>query len=295
MNLTETRKGDLAIIVQCVLWGLFPVITVLSYSSVSPIISLACSVLLATLFFAVYLTFKKKWRELADTTIWKDYLIMAILIGVLYYGLYYYGLKYTKPGNASLIALLEFFYSFLFFNVWKKQYFSFRHILGALLMIFGAAIILFPKAGVFNKGDLFVAVAILFAPIVNHIAQRLLKKVSSETIMFARSLLTLPFAFLFIFIFKEKISFEAIQKSFWLLLINGFLVLGLAKIFWLEGIHRIPVTKAAALLSVGPLFTLLYAFILLHQIPTIGQLSAFVPLAAGLFFLTSEKNPLPEP
>ena len=272
------------------LWGLFPVITVVSFSTLAPIVSLAFSVLFAAVFFGLYITARKKWREMQDTSVWKDYLLMALLIGVWYYGFYFYGLKYTRPGNAALIALLEFFYSFLFFNVWKKQFFSLRHIAGALLMLAGAGTVLFPKAGAFNKGDLFVAIALLAAPLANYIAQRTLKKVSSESVMFARSLLTLPFAFLMIFVFKEKVSIEILRNSFWLLLINGFLVLGLAKIFWLEGIHRIPVTKAAALSSIGPLFTLLFAYLLLHQLPTILQLVAFIPLCAGLILLTYQKS-----
>jgi drug/metabolite transporter (DMT)-like permease len=292
MNLSETRKGELAVLGEAVLWCLFPIVTILTYSSLSPILSLAYSTLFAAIFFALSVFARCKTEEIFNPKIFRYLVYSAFFIGWLFYGLYFWGLKYTTPGNASIIALMELFFAYLFFNVWKKQEFSKAHTWGAVLMLFGAVIILFPKNGLsFHGGDWIILAASASAPIGNYYQQKLRKMVSSETILFWRSIFTFPFFFLFAYLVRSDIHWALSHRAFWLLLLNGFFVLGLSKILWLEGIHRISVTKADAVASIGPLFTLLFAYLILHQPPTIWQLVSLIPLAVGLYLLTYEKSP----
>jgi drug/metabolite transporter (DMT)-like permease len=291
MRLSETRKGELAIIGEALLWSIFPVITILSYASLNPVTSLAWSTLFAGVFFGLVMLAKGKAREILNPKIWPMILLPVFFVGWMYYGLYFAGLKFTTAGNAGIIALMELFFSYLLFNVWKKQTFSKSHSFGAVLMALGALIVLYPKQGLsFHGGDFLVLLATAFAPFGNFYQQKLRKIVSSETILFLRSLLTFPFAFLLAAILKADTGAVELQKYFWLLLLNGFVALGLSKLWWLEGIHRISVTKANALSVVAPLFTLFFAYLILHQAPTVWQLTAFVPLAGGLVLLTYEKS-----
>jgi drug/metabolite transporter (DMT)-like permease len=54
----------------------------------------------------------------------------------------------------------------------------------------------------------------------------------------------------------------------------------------MEGIARVAVTKAGALTSVAPLFTLLFAWLIFHQAPTIWQISSLLPFFFGILLLT---------
>lgn len=290
MSLSETKKGELAIFISAILWGLFPVITVLSYHSLSPIISLGFSTLFAAAFFAVMLTAKKSWHELLSLQTWKYLLYITLFIGLGYYGLYYYGLKFTTPGNGSLIALLETFFSFLLFNVWRKENFSIEYIAGALLTLVGAAIILFPQHLLFNKGTLLIVLAVILAPFGNLYQQKLRKQISSEAIMFGRNLMTAPIIFLLAKFFAQSFSWQDVSISLYPLLINGILIFGISKILWLESIHRISVTKAISIENISPLFTLLFAYLILRQHPTVWQIVAFVPLCCGVILLVNHKK-----
>src|SRR6185369_5610380 len=93
--------------------------------------------------------------------------------------------------------------------------------------------------------------------------------------------------------FHTSFSLPAIQSSLVFLLINGVLLLGLSKIFWIEGIHRISVTKALGLDSVEPLLTLFFAWVLLQQIPTFYQIFAIIPIIPGVILL-SKNNTKPQ-
>lgn len=288
MKISEIAKGEIAILGKSLMGGLFPVITVLSYASLSPLVSLFFTLVVATVFFASVVTIKQNWAEVFNPRARTDFIMIALLIGVLYYSLYFWGLKYTSPGNASLIGLLEVCVSFLFFNVWRGEKFSRQHILGAALMTLGGVIILSAGFGwhSFNRGDLLVLAAITIAPFGNYFQKRARGKVSSETIMLARSFLSIPGIFILILIFGEKISLTKASEVFWILAINGIFLLGVSKVLWLEGIHRIAVAKANALGSLVPVFTLVFSYLLLQQSPTPFQLIALIPLGSGLVLLT---------
>ena len=88
------------------------------------------------------------------------------------------------------------------------------------------------------------------------------------------------------YLLQAQASLADLRISLPYLIVNGILLLGLAKIFWIEGIHRISVTKATALSSITPLLTLLFAWIILNQAPTVWQLTSLVPLLLGVLLLT---------
>lgn len=287
-NMSETRKGELLIFTAGFFWSFFPIITVLTYSTLPSLASLAWSTLFATFLFAGVVSYRKKWSELRNVQLWKYSLLIALFIGILYYSFIYIGLESTTPGNMMVIALFEIFTSFLLFNVFQKEQISFEHKIGALLMVIGAGIVLIRDFSGINIGDVFILVAVCCSPFGNLFQQRARKIASSETIMFLRSLLSIPALFLLAYMLDAHVSFSDVHASFSFLLINGVLILGLSKIFWVEAIHRISVTKALALSSINPFLTLVFAWLILHQEPAVWQITSLIPLVAGVMLLTDQ-------
>lgn len=285
MKLTKEREGELFIFGEAALWALFPVLTILSYGKVSPLVSLGISTIFASIFFAIILSIKKKWHEVTNTSAFKDILLTTLFIGIVYYLLYFFGLQFTSAGNASIIIKTEIFFSYLFFNIWKKDHLPTLHIAGAVLMVIGAIIVLYPNLHVFQRGDLLILAAAFFPPFGNFFARRARAKVSSETIMFYRSLISAAVIFLLIFIFRNTFSYSDLKDSFMVLLIVGVFLLGLSKVMWIEGIMRISVVKANALGSISPMLTLLFAWIFLRNIPTLWQLLSLIPMFFGVILL----------
>lgn len=293
MSLSETKKGDFFILTQSLIWAVFPVVAVLSYASIPPLASLGLSTLVAAIFFAGVISYKKIWRQAWNLKAAKYLFFVALFNGLLYHSLFYLALKYTSAGNASIVGMTEIFFSYMLFNLWKKEFFSWRHMFGSALMIAGALIVLLPKSGGWNTGDLLVLAAAACAPFGNYFMKKARGIVKSEIVMFTRSAFAVPMIFLASRAFSEQFSPHQLAGSWFFLIINGLLVLGFSKFLWVEGIHRISVTKANALSSVAPLLTLLFAFLILGQRPIVWQFLAFIPLCAGLIFLTSEsKNSL---
>ncbi len=288
MALTETRKGEVYIFLETLLWSCFPVITALSYSHLPSLVSLAASSAFAALFFLVLVIARKRWKEMLSPQLWKYILITTLLMGVVFYALYFIGLESTTPGNAALIAELEIFTTFVMFHLFRGEHLPREHVVGLFSMLLGACIVLAPNVSSFRLGDFLIFAAICLAPVGNFYTQRARKIASSETIMFLRSFLAVPAVLALAFLLGQHASVLNVRSSILYLAINGVLLLGLSKILWIESIHRISITKAVAINGVTPLLTILIAWALLKQVPTVWQLSAFIPLMFGIVLLTNQ-------
>lgn len=288
MQLSRERQGEVLILFEAFLWAFFPVITILSYASLAPLAALIGSLIFAGGFFALALSFKKKWHEVRNVSALKDIVVVTICIGVLYYSFVFFGLQTTSAGNVSILLLMEIFFTFSLFRLWSKQTLILREIIGALCMVVSALIVLFPKFSGFTHGDLFIIAATVVAPIGNYFQQQARTKVSSETILFLRTVMTFPFLIALAYVLGVSLSTDMFRTSLPFLLVNGILLLGFSKILWIEAINRISVPKALSLNSIGPIFTLAIAWAVLHQIPTSAQLLAIIPMIIGVLLLTTK-------
>lgn len=288
--MNREREGELFIVASAVLWGLFPVITVLSISSLSPLLALILSNVIAAIFFVVILSVRGKWRELGNQQALPSIIAATFCNGIAYYVLVFWGLRFTSAGNASILTLTEIFFSFLFFHIWRKEYISRVTIWGIACMVVGALIVLYPNRAALNIGDVFILIASAIAPVGNYFQQKARKFVSSETTIFIRSALTAAVLLCWMVIKGDGIPWALVRVSLPIVLINGIVLFGIEKMLWIESIHRISVTKANAFHSLSPLVTLLFAAIVLHAQPTLWQLLAIIPMVFGVVLLGSSSK-----
>lgn len=285
-QLSRSRQGELFVLFSNLVWSFFPVITILTFNSIAPLFSLAFSTLVAALFFSVVLTLRGDWKQMRVVSAWPSILLATLFIGVIYYALYFLGISRTTAGNASITNLFQVFSSMAILRIWGKEVLTTSHIIGAVLIVFGAFIILFQGTFDVNTGSLLIIVATFFTPVGNYFQQRAREKISSAFLMFIRSLFSGLFLLALALFFLPFPSVDALKTSWVFILINGFLLLGLSKLFFIESIHRIPITKSLALGSVSPLFTIIIAFFVLKEIPTLWQLAGFFPMFFGVLLLT---------
>jgi drug/metabolite transporter (DMT)-like permease len=267
------------------IWGLFPVITVLSLAHVSPLLSAGISNIIAAVFFGVIMTIKRLWKELFIKEAWYDIIGATLTIGVIFYGLNFTALSYTSTGNQSILALTEISFSFLIMGViLKRETITKQKIIGSILMTSGALLILFQQITDLNIGDLFVLIAAAIGAYGNAFAKKALDHVSSITLMFFRSGVG-GIIFITVALIMGD-SFSGWQDSWIFLLINGLVLLGITKIMWLECIKRIDVSLAVNFFPLSTAMAVLFAYFLLDEIPNTAQLLGFIPIIVGLFVLT---------
>ena len=75
----------------------------------------------------------------------------------------------------------------------------------------------------------------------------------------------------------------------WLVL-NALLIFVAAKILWVEALNHISVTRLSAMASFIPVFTMVFAWLLLGETPGLRQLLGTAPVVAGALLLTRPES-----
>ncbi len=291
---TLRNSGGMSyILISAVLWASFPVLTAVALQSLPVFTSAALTTLCSTLFFLVLLVFKGK-KERPSARCIRDIAFACVTIGIGYYVFSYVGISLTTPGNAAIVMLMEIFFSYLFISViGKHEPFVKAHVVGALLMVAGVLFVLLPSARELKLGDFVLLIGSMIPPLGNLAMQRARKEVSAAYIMFYRSLTGTVSLGVLALLFDGIPTTAALRSGLPAILLGGFLLMGLSKILWIEAIHRLPITQTISIASIQPLFTMLFAYLLLGQSPQWMQLLSLPPIALGMFLLT--KKPAIEP
>lgn len=290
----NTQIGYAYIGSSILFWSFFPIVSILAFASVPPLFTAGISTLIAGGAFLGALTLKKQLHFFKTCTVWAEIFLASILIGICYYGLMFYGISKTTAGNATIFSQFEVLFTFLILNTFlKHEPLIKNHVIGAFLMILGAVIILFPRDSglTINLGDTIIILACLFPPFGNMYAQKALKQVSSTFLMAIRSFVAGTFFLVFSFFWEAPWpTWAEVQPSLPFLIINGLLLLGLAKIFFLEAIKRLPISQCISFGVAQPALTLVFAYFILTEIPTFWQLIGFIPIACGALLLLKKPS-----
>ncbi len=293
-KLSKERVGELNLLGTAVLWSFFPIISILIISGLAPLAAAAVSTFFSTFFFLLIMIKKRLFAELKIKEAWPDILKATFIIGFLVYFFIFIGLKFTSAGNMIIISQSESLFAIFIMYYWKGEKLTRPQLYGALLMLLGVGLVLYNGAFELNRGDVLVLLAAAVAPVGNYYAKRVMRLVSSHTLMFVRSIISFILLFFSALLLEGMPSFSAIEASLLFLLINGFLLLGYSKHLWLEGLRRLSVSKATAMMPIIPAFTLLFAIPILGQIPTIYHLLGLVIIIFGLYLITFNNGKLPK-
>lgn len=286
-DLSVQRKGELYVLASCIIWAIFPAMTVFLIATVPPIALAGLTMLSSCVLFAIILTVRNGWSSVWKGTALKYILAGTVINGIGYHGLVFFAMSHTTAGNATIILQMEVFFAFIILSLlMKHEKFQLNHFLGAVLMVLGAFIILGKQtSGTLQSGDLIIVLATALAPFGNYFQQRARKEVSAQHILMIRSLLAGSFLLVLSRLLGESFSVEDAWGVAPMIFLNGFLVMGIAKIFWIEGFIRIPITKANSIAAIVPFFGLIFAYLILGEVPTQWQLLSIVPIVAGVLLL----------
>ncbi len=284
--MTKEREGEFYAFLLGILESWFPILTIWAIAYVGAIHTYAYAIVVAILFFLILAWKHGTLGRLLDKNARKDLLLTALFITLLFLFIYI-GLRYTTAGNMSLIIFLQLFFAYLYFNVLGREKMVPVHTFGALLMGIGALIVLYPEEfGGLNIGDALILLAAAIAPIANYYQQRARLYVPSETILLFRYLFALPLLLLFAHLFEPEPTLEKLYKALPWILASGLLVMGVAKILWVEALHRISITKLSAMTALIPLFTMIFAYLFLQEIPTPRQMLGVPFILLGGLLIT---------
>jgi len=283
--MTKVREGELYMLGLALLESWFPILSIVAIKHIGPLHTYAFSLFVSIFFFLFIMMRKNLFSEFKNKESHKYLILTSFWITTLFLFVFF-GMQYTSAGNMSVIIFMQVLFSYLYFNVFGKEKLHRFHTIGAVIMGIGALIILVPDDMHFNKGDLLILIGAAIAPIANYYSKKTRTYCSSETILFFRTILAFPVIMIVALILEPDVSLDAVINSLPYVVLIGFLIFGLSKIFWMEALHRIDITKLSALLAIIPMITMFFAYLYLGEVPEIRQILGVIPVVLGGYMLT---------
>jgi drug/metabolite transporter (DMT)-like permease len=285
------REGELLMVGLSLIESWFPIVSILSIASIGALHTYGYSMAVALVLLFILMIKEKRFDELKNRKAYRYLLLTSFWITLLFI-LVFIGMRYTTAGNMAVIIFLQLLFSFLYFNVFGKENMERVHLWGAGLMGIGAVIILVPDDFVFNKGDLLILLAAAIAPVANLYQKRARDYCSSLTVLGFRTAVGLPVVFLLAYWLEPPVTLESLKTVFHYLLFIGIMVYVVAKLMWIEALHRISITKLSAMLALVPMMTLIFAYLFLDEVPQFRQIVGIVPILLGGYLLTRPSKPV---
>lgn len=293
----QQLKGEAYTLVLSVLEAHFPIFAFFTVAALGSLHAYFYSLTIAGLCLLIWFALRRKWSDLKRTDAYQDLALTSLFL-TTFFGLAFLALQTTSPSHVAIILFMQVLFSYLYHGRRPGETLDRRHLIGVILMTTGAVIILFPDNLSLAPGDGLALLAAAIAPIGNLFQKRARTRVSAETILTLRTLIALPFVYLLAVLFETTPDWSAVEAQWLWLFLTGFLVFFISKLFWVEALHRLPITKVNALFAFSPLMTIGLAYLYLNDPPTASQIFGALPIMIGSYFITQKPNkakPPPSP
>ncbi|AJI57720.1 DMT family transporter [Francisella philomiragia] len=241
------------------------------YSEVGPIASFGYRLLLPCIFLYSFLAITKDEEKLS-----KKSLYIAALTGfflALDLAFYSISLIYTSIAEASLLTNLCPFITTFIAIIFLKEKVSLKYYL-VLLVAFIGLLLLMSQAGLSSQhllGNWLAIISAVFYALFIIFSKKLRDSCSTFRMMFIASLSGSVVLFILAFIFNEQIIPTTARGIAILLAIALFGHL-LGNILYISRIKHISLAMSSLVLLIGPVFALLYGYVLFRETFSIQQL-----------------------
>jgi len=287
-HISEEHKGELLVGAESTIYALFPIIVAYTTKQMPPILFAGMGTLVAGISVTIYLLLTGKIKSIFNREAIFPILGVTLFIIIIPSILIFTGGSLTSGINTSILLQSEIVFTFIIYSILKYEEITKLKILGAIQVIIGTTLIVYNGASGINIGDFLIIAGTFFYPIGNIFAKKALKKTTIPVILAIRNILG-GIVLLTISLTLEKFTKSPIifiQNNIFFILLSGILVYWISKSLWYAGLRRLDISKAI-LISVGgyPALSLLFAIVLLKEIPTLSQWIGFAVICVGIFFI----------
>lgn len=247
------------------------------YSEVGPIASFGYRLLIPCVFLYSFLAISKNEEKLPKKTF--NIAVITCFFLALDLAFYSISLIYTSIAEASLLTNLCPFITTFIANIFLKEKVSLKYYF-VLLLAFLGLLLLMSQAGLSSKhllGNWLAIISAIFYALFIILSKQLRNSCSTFRMMFTASLSGSVVLFTLALIFKEQIFPTTFKGALILLSIALFGHL-LGNILYISRIKHISLVMSSLVLLIGPVFALLYGYVLFRETFSTQQL-------AGMFII----------
>lgn len=230
---------------------------------------------------------RKIWRELVSLpSRTHGLLVLAALVAAIYPSLLFAGLERTTVINVVLLSRFNGIIFVILAALFLKAMVRRWEVAGYALMAAGVGVLVIRSNHGFriSSGELFVLASTIFFALTEILSRYVLRRCSIRTYVFFRNFVS---AILFfaagLYLFGVEHFSEAFTGELWILMVvYSALAVVTAQVFWINGARSLSPQSVANFQLVNPAFTIMFAFLLLSEVPNGMEVLVMGVILAGM-------------
>jgi len=283
--------GMIFIFIEVFAAGFQPVFTKLAVETINPIFAASIASLIGCIIPLVILIRNRNLKLIIDRKNIKNILLIGLFGTTITYLLFFFGAQLTSGINTAILMQSEPIYAIFLGYLILKEKISPKQILSTFLIILGIIAVIYNGSFSFNLGDFLILITPLFYQISHVIAKRTMKKIGTYAVQAGRYLFAGLTLFLISSLFNmNQFSILTNPLNLTTILILGFIVAGIGTLAYYEGIRRINLSKAQAILAPYSVVSVILAWFILKEVPTVYQIVGLVIILIGIFSLVKMRS-----
>lgn len=290
----KEKEGIIFTIITIFLAGSLPIVVKYGTGIIHPLFFATVTSLIAGGCLFMVTLIKGNWKILLD----RKYLFYFLIIG--FFGitlsniLFFYGVTLTSGINSAILLQIEPLYALFIGYIFLKERIGLKQIIFTFVIILGTLTVLYQGGFKVNWGDGLVLFTPLCWQITHFQSKRLMANYKAITPLIIATVRTL-YGGILLFIINylwgvNQFNKLGEPKILMVIFFQGMVGFALQYLVWYEAIKRINLSKATTLVCVYPVFSIILAWFILKEIPTINHLIGFGLILIGIISLSGIKS-----
>jgi drug/metabolite transporter (DMT)-like permease len=293
----EEPKGfgatDIFMLLAVLCWAINFSFIKIALREFSPLAFNGIRLLFASLILIIALFVRGEGFSLAKSDIPKI-IFLAIIGNTAFQLLFIHGLNWTTASNTSVIMAMTPVFVALLSVLLKQEKIHWAGWLGIVISFIGFYFIITKQVGTFHfsweelRGDLMILIGNLLWAIYTVFSKPFLEKISplkwTSITLAIGTVFYLPFAASDI----VRIQWGEISFQAWAALIySGLFAIAICYVIWYASVRRVGNSKTAIYGYLSPIFTILFAYLLISERITLSQIGGALIILAGVYLTRS--------
>ena len=217
---------------------------------------------------AVYLIRPKARREVFTTSS-KTFILILILSLIFSFGIYTFisSLKLIEPATVSFLSRFEVLVTVVFAFIFLKERLRPIEIIGGIITIGGIVVLKFKTNLDISQAATLMILSAFFFGTAEIIVKKYINAIGTIRFIFWRNFFMI-FIFYGILLYHNQPLALPDSRTLLIIAIASFLLPVMGRITYIEALRRIKISRAALITQSTPLFTAIFALMILGTYPT---------------------------